>query len=642
MAWFFRVLLIGGLFCLRVLNGACPSSLPPLPDLPIPFVPPPPVETCPIHVPTMVSGYMPITIANNSGLPASEVFIAVLVNSNKQYLSFSGGAQKLGAITEFTPISYFSETKYSHPLSFFETSPGIYTFYIPNDGNTGVPSSSVMQSSRILITLKEPLTYFINHEGNLNVPSDLIATSDNYYILNDKVEFDLGSNAKNRLNMNLTGVDFFGLPLLVQASYKFLFGTTLTEACAKTGMPSHVTFNDVFTQYESNLTSLLPPFDTHWSEIVAKYTNPVSAGGDVSYLRIFAPATAMGSTQKQTNPTKVFFPANYFLSSISDPDTCSWFNAVWKGKTKAGKEAFYQNRKPTAYLVLDATTVNGIATAKGYELVDGSFRFVVQGGPDNGRTVIFPVPTTTMAFLTGAITDYEPAIGGSASSDTKKQLLKVFATSIISGIFPLDCKPDQITITNDYVQAHSSDYFENNSTLQGLLTGATEATSCPCVDNVPWYDFYSRTLLTIGTPNLFYTSAYSDFLGSDGTIVITGLSTVNAKANVNIAIGDCTTDVHFPNPYDDTTVYTLTVGIPAQTTVEFSTSESGPFGALPATVKGDEFYLRVTYHEGVYSGMTFVTRIAPLAELFHPILPGEGVVKTTGTKTNVSIGASPT
>ncbi|MDX8430425.1 MAG: beta-1,3-glucanase family protein [Candidatus Algichlamydia australiensis] len=625
------------IFLQGVATAACPAAIPPLPQLPVPAIVPPPVATCPTPTPATVSGYLPITFVNNTGLPASEIFIAVLVNSSTQFLSFSGATQKLATITDFTPTTYLSSSAYTSTLDSFEMiAADTYTFYIPNDGNSSVPNSNVMKSSRILISLKEPLTYFINNLGVLQLPTDTVATNDNYFVLNDKVEFDLGSNGFNRLNLNLTGVDFFGLPLLVQANYKFLNGTTFTDACGVTGMPTGVTFSDVFTEYSSSLASLQTPFDQYWKEVVATYSNPPSSGGDLCNLRIFAPATAMGSTQTQSNPSRVTFPINYFLNSVANPKNCTWFNAVWSGKTESGVEAFYERKKPKPYLVLDATTEAGSATAKGYEIGDKSFRFEIIGGADAGKTITIPLPTSTKAFFTGAVSDYKPAIISSASAATNNQVFKVFATSIISGIIPIDCKhPDQITINGAYVQEQSADYFENNAILTKALNG------CDCVANVPWYDFYSRTLLTIGTPNIFYTSAYSDFLGTDGTIVIVNLDTDNSAANITINLNDCTTGVNFPEPFSDTDTYDITVGIPANTTVRFGTSISGPFGAIPATADGDEFFLEVTYNSGVYSGQTFVTQIAPLAQIFHPVLPGEGVVTTTGTETTVTIGASP-
>jgi len=623
--------------CLRALTAACPSSIPPLPALPVPAVVPPPIATCPTPTPTTVSGYIPITFVNNTGQAASDVYIAVLVNSSTQFLEFSGVTQKLGAITNFTPTTYLSASPYTNTLDSFEMiAADTYTFYIPNDGNTGVPGSNVMKSSRILISLREPLTYFINNLGVLQLPTETVATDDNYYVLNDKIEFDLGSNGFNRLNLNLTGVDFFGLPLLVQANYQFFFGGAYTDACGVTGMPEGVTLFDVFSEYKTGLDSLTEPFKTHWKDLIATYTNPTGGGGDDCDLRIFSPATAMGSTQTQANPTRVIFPTNYFLNSISSPRTCTWFNAVWSGKTKSGKEAFYEKRKPTPYLILDATTKAGSATAKGYETESKSFHFTIIGGADKGKTIEFPKPKSSKAFFTGAVSDYKPAIKSSASAATNNQVLKVFATSIISGIFPINCQlPTPITINETYVQNQSANYFTNNAILTKALSG------CTCVDNVPWYDFYSRRLLTIGTPNLFYTSAYSDFLGTDGTIVITSLDNENAAATITVNIGDCTTDINFPDPYSDTTSYTITVGIPATTTVEFATTAGGPFGAIPATADGDAFFLQVTYNSGVYNGQTFVTQIAPSIEVFHPVLPGQGKITTTGTSTNVSIGASP-
>lgn len=503
-----------------------------------------------------------------------------------------------------------------------------------------------MKSSRILISLQQPLTYFINNVGVLELPAEFDVTNDNYYILNDKIEFDLGSNALNRLNLNLTGVDFFGLPLEVKANYQFFYGSSYSNACAITGMPSTVSLANVFSGYNNALNSLASPFNTYWGGLVATYTNPASAGGATCNLRIYAPATAMGSSQTQSNPSSVSFPTNYFLNSALTNAGCTWFNAVWSGQTESGAEAFYQQKNPTPYLVLDATTTAGAATAKGRQASDKSFRFSISGGPDNGNVVIFPPPTSSKAFFTGAVSDYTPAITGNTSAATNAQVFKVFATSIISGFFPINCQgPEPITITNTYLQDNSwnsqsstSNYFQNNSELNTLLGG------CPCVANNPWYDFYSRTLLTIGTPNLFYTSAYSDFLGTDGTIVIVNLATNNSAATITVNLNDFSTGVNFPNPYDDTTVYQFTVNPPSDATVEYGSAIGGPFSALPAppiSAQGNQFFLQVTYNTGIYQGQTFVTQIAPAVQVFHPILPGQGTITTTGTNSTVAIGASP-
>lgn len=632
----------------NMLFATCPPAIPALPTLPVPVPQDLPTRSCNGPAPAALANYLPIVIVNNSNLSASDIYVTALVNSASQYLAFSSGSGHiLGSITNFTPTTYLSSSLYSYQLSFFENLVGNeYVFYIPNTGNSSTHPDTVMKSSRILISLNQPLTYFIDNTGALQVPSEFDAKNDNYYTLNDKVEFDLGSNGLNRLNLNLTGVDFFGLPLRVEADYQFLYGSTYHEACAVTGLPSAVSFSDVFSGYTGALADLAPPFNTYWSGLVATYTNPDST---VSNLRIYAPATAMGSTQTQTNPSLVTFPTNYFLNSSCNPAGCTWFNAVWQGMTLSGETAFYQQTKPTPYLKLSADIDAGTGVAEGNEFSDGSFRFTIYGTgtsptPDKGSTITFPIPTSTKAFFTGAVSDYVPAISSSASADTNAQVLKGFATSIIAGFFPINCAVSpSINIDKEYLQNHSSEYFENNAILSGALSG------CSCVANVPWYDFYSRTLLTIGTPNLFYTSAYSDYLGTDGTIVITSLHDHNADAVVSVYLNDCTMSTT-PDPYSDSTTYTVNIGIPSNThgtqlaTIGYGTSASGPFTPYSSgtfSSSGTDLFVQVTYSSGVYNGGTFVSQVAPAVRVFHPILPGGGNVVTNGTTTTVYVGASP-
>jgi hypothetical protein len=632
------------------LEATCPATIDPLPALPLPIVVPPPSSTCTTPTPPSQSGYLPITIVNNSGLSADEIYISVLVNSTTQYLSFDSSS--LATISDFTKNTYLSDPEYSYTLSSFLNYPSSsdnFTFYIPNTGKDGDPTSNFMKSSRILISLKKPLTYFIDNTGLLNSPSEFDVLNDNYYILNDKVEYDLGSNNLNRLNLNLTWVDFFGLPMSVQANYQFFYGGNYTPYCAFTGMPSDISLDDVFTKYNTAINSVSSPLMTYWGSLVASYTNPPSSS-DLCKLRIFAPATAMGSSQTQSNPSSVSFPTNYFLSSATSELGCTWFDAVWFN-TVNPQTAYYQKNNPVPYLVVDATTTNGAGTAKGYETNTGDFVFTISGdGVDNAKTVIISKPTSSKAFFTGAVSDYTPAISGTASSLAFAQIFKVFATSIISGILPFNCQfPDPVVLDSTYVQNHASEYFANNTILNSYLS------SCSCVSNHPWYDFYSRTLLTIGTPHLFYTSAYSDFLGADGTIVITSLDSENQEATITITLGDCSTNINFPDPFLDSTLYTVYVNPPADSksnslaTVLYSTSESGPFSAITSpmsNVSGSQVFLQVTYNSTAdyptdYNGLTFVTQVAPSASITTPILPGAANISTTGTTTTISIGAPP-
>ena len=637
MRWFLMFLfsLQAGLSVLQ-LPAACPSPLPPLmlPQIPGP-VPPPP-NSCPLAGVSSYPDYLPITLLNNSTLSNSDIYITVLVDSKSKYLSFNTvGGHQVGAISSFTPATYLSSKTYSTPLDNFEnTGTNQYTFYIPNTGKSGDPSSSPLLSSQIIISVGEPLAYFIDHTGSLGVPSEKDVFNDNYFILNDKIEFDLGSNNLNRLNMNLTGVDFFGLPLSVQANYQYFFGESFTPNCAVTGWPSTVSFSEVFTGYRNALSSLQSPFDGYWKALIATYENP---GGRTSDIRIFSPKTAMTPPiQTQANPSLVTFPKDYFLrTALSDP-TCTWFQAVWNGLTKSGQTAYYQQTtNPPHVLILDAT-VKQAATATGIMQNNGSFNFTIHGGPDEGKKMTIPYPTTSMAFFTGAVNDYDPAITGSASAATKAQVFKVFATMIIAGFFPFNSLgPPIVTVTQDFLESHSADYFQNNSLLEDLLTG------CECESNNPWFDFYSRTLLTLGSPNLFYTSAYSDELGLDGTIVIVNPKTDNADATILVTLNSLA-GVTLPDPYSDTNTYSISVAFNSNTMVEYGTSASGPWTSMiPSTTPGNTFFLRVSYTLPPYNtpGLSFITQVAPQAKITHPILPYPAVItiETSGL-ISVSLG----
>lgn len=612
--------------------------------------------TCGIASPTLKTGYIPFMLVNNSGQTDANVYISVYIpanstTSNKDaYLQFDGLG--VGSIANYTHSTYLSNylcpggVQYSYPLNFFPTGSVANSrlIYIPNSG--GLSGQQILQSSRIFISLGSSLNYFIDYTGALQVTSPT-TIDDNYFVLYDKVEFDLGSNSLNRLNLNLTGVDFFGLPLLVKATYSFLGGTTYCPACATTGWPQSIAFSQVFNLYQNYLTTLPDPFKGYWSSLLTTYINPDNS---VSNLRIFSPATAMGSTQSQQNPTKVSFPTNYFLSDIISNSACTWFNAVWQGGTVANPVSYYM-QKPSPYLILDATTSDfGVAQAKGNLNTNGSFIFSITGGSiAPGSTITIPKPTSSKAFFTGAVSDYTPAITGSGSgtnTDLQSQVFKVFATSIIAGLFPINSlNPSVGLIDQTYVVNNSASYFQNNSTLEGYLQ------YCSCNQNIPWYDFYSRSMLSIGQNNRFYTSAYSDFLQLDGTIVITDLQGNNANAFVTVYVNDCTATL--PDPYGDTTNYSVTVSIPNSTTVpatplltvSYGTASTGPWTPITngqtVNLAGDGMFFQVQYLTGNYTGIDFVTQIVPIQEIFHPVLPEGGSIILEGTNVTISFGAAP-
>jgi hypothetical protein len=172
------------------------------------------------------------------------------------------------------------------------------------------------------------------------------------------------------------------------------------------------------------------------------------------------------------------------------------------------------------------------------------------------------------------------------------------------------------------------------------------------VSNSPWYDVYSRTLLTIGGGNLFYTSAYSDFLGADGTIVITDLAGKNADATVNVTLNNCSTSVNYPDLYSDSTSYQVFINPPFNkagtqlATILYGTSISGPFNTYtnPITATGSEIFIKVTYTDSAspYNGKSYISQVAPQPKVYHPILPGQGNVSLTGSNTvTVGVGAPP-
>lgn len=631
-----------------------PPSTPCPPPSPTPSPPPAPTPSDPPAYIESNNGRFPIVFVNNTLQAASNIYVMFDVNSSTQTLRQNipgtgmvhavDWAATVGAAPEYTGDQSAIQLSALDIVS----SPGRYVVHIPNDVR--------LNSSRLFISINNPLQYFVPPGPVPLTPTfttESDTTSGNYYILQDKIEFSLNPGTSTYdLNMNLTAVDFFGLSMLVQGEYHTSAGSSLTYS--STGMSS-LSRATVFSEFLTAVSGLESPFNTTWSKLAVTYTNPAAAGGGSCNLYIFAPATVMGLSQTLSNPTPTTFPTDYFLNTTLVSSGCSWFSAVWKGATLNGTQAYFSDS--SHQLFVDATTSSGAATAIGKEtptLVNGvmdynAFQFKVTGGPDSGKTITFPTPTTSKAFFTGAASDYQPAVITTASLATQEQILKIFSSLIIAGLMPLSGSPPIFLNQTNVDTNYSSQYFQNNT----LLTNALNTSLCGC-KNYPWYDFYSKTLIGIASPSPFYASAYTDFLGLSGdfTIYDVGDGGINGPGTGAAVVVTLNVVGTVPSPFEDTTLYDIEIFPPSGsgaggiTAAAYSTNNGGAWTSLtvgsPTPVPigthsaSQGILLRATY---TTPNGTYITQIAPAEEMFWPPMPSSPVIATTGATTTITFGS---
>lgn len=549
------------------------------------------------------TGYVPFTIVNNSTYPDTEVYILILANNFTNIITFSANADGLLVGSSVTPPTktYVSQSgSGTYPLSFFNNN-GSYTFYIPSTVN--------LAASRIYYSIGQPLDWLIPISGPVLVPSQDFSdpTQDGYYILFDKQEFTMVAN--DRLVMNPTLVDYYGLPL----SFSISYSSTTSYA----GLPPTLSSTQIFANYAAAVGALptSPNGGTQpiWNTLNLSYAPP---SGSSSPLRILSPYQGLQTLSPVlTNP---IFPINYFLSN--NYTNCAWLTSVWANGTN---NAIYQLQP----LYVDLSVVGpSYGVAKGQVDTSGNFNFTAISGTGTGSTLVLPTPTSSRAFFTSTLSDYVPAPTMTGDPNVATAIWQALSAGIISGIVPLENTSQSSPLSQSYIRQQM--LFSNNSNLSCMT---------PSLPFPPYYDFYSGTFIGMGSSpyTKFYTTPYADFLGTDGTITVTNIQ--NANAQVTISIGSMA-GISVPNPFDDKNLYTVVFNeLPSYVTVtfgpnpNFSSNPTVPFaGKTYMNVAGSTMYLGVTFTSGNYTGQVWGTQLIPSGPASKPVIPGGMKMELSG------------
>lgn len=546
------------------------------------------------------TGYVPFTIVNNSTVSDSQIYILVLTNTFTNIVTFATNADGLIVGTSVAPPTrtYVSQSgSGTYPLSFFNNN-GTYTFYLPSTVN--------LNSSRIYYSIGQPLDWFIPIGGAVLVPAQDFSdpSQDGYYTLFDKQEFTMVAN--DRLIMNPTLVDYYGLPLSFSIGYLDYTQNPSVQTTAYAGLPPTLTSQQIFTNYTTAVstrpTSPSGGTQPKWNALYLPYAPP---SGTSSPLRVLSTNQAIQTLSPVlTNP---LFPINYFLTNSYT--SCDWLTTVW---ANGMNNAIYQLQP----LYIDLSTSGptyGVASGQ----VDGSgnFNFTALTGTGTGSTLVLPLPTSSRAFFTSTLSDYVPAPTITGDTNVATAIWQALSAGVISGIVPITGTTQSAPLSQTYIRQQT--LFANNTNLS--CTSPTP----------PYYDFYSGTFIAMGSSpyTKFYTTPYADFLGIDGTVTVTNIA--NANAQVSITIGSMA-NIAIPNPFNDTNNYTVVFNaLPANVTVTFGSNPN--FSSNPSVasggqtfnmVPGSTMYLGVTYATGNYTGQVWGTHLIPSGPAPKPVLPG--------------------
>lgn len=454
-------------------------------------------ETClEIETETVVppsGNYLPVTLVNNSKIVSDDnVYILVKgidpTTNRDCYLSFDAATGKGSYADVATGTSSFP---FSYKLS-----------QLPTGGNGRLIYFPPVNSGRIYISMAAPLNLHV--DGNTQKIADpdfLNVTDPSYSMFYDKVEFTYQN--PGGVFMNLTAVDFFCLPVLLE-----LHSNSGVQTSGFSQARSNIfsTVRNVFAQNDKTPGKI-------WNHLIVPYKDPTTqtVTGD---LRILATGKAMS-----VNPN--IFDSNYLNN---DSYGFNWVNNVWGG--------YYRNHT----LSVDATELqapnNKIFTGQ----VNNANQFVFTGA-GGSPTVTINLPSNSTPFFAAA--------GGSfdAPNNTPQAIIiRELTAAFASGMIPAD---PSVVLSRNYFLNNTAKFYTTNP----LLPGAGQTTG-------PWYDLYSKALHSFG--NHIYTFAYDDALGIDGTTAAGS----NDNPSAVLTIGDLT-GTPIPNsgpiPPPPVGVYNVTV-----------------------------------------------------------------------------------
>lgn len=499
------------------------------------------------------TGYIPVTIANNSTFPDTNIYVLILTNNNFNIITFTNtGGQMLGQQMTPPASTYVSaQSSGSYTLSSFNNGSGTYVFYLPNTVN--------MANSRIYFSVGGPIDWFIRASGPVQVaPLDFIDLSqDGYYTVYDKIEFTL--NANSSLTINPTLVDYYGIPLS--------FYVSASGSTSYAGLPPSLASTTIFSNYNTAAAALPTTpnggSEPNWAALSLTYQAP--SGMSAHPLRVLSPGSSLKSGNViVATPAYPNFSSfnNYYLSANNYIQSgCNWFTNVWKNMAN---NALYQS----APVYVDLSVAGpGSGVAAGQVDTSGNFIFTVPAsgcgsGSASGFSLTLPIPTTSLPFYTGSLNDYTPAPTIQGAQTYATVLWEIFSSAILAGIVPLTGTSCTSPLSENYIRSQT--LFQPNANLSCTSSAST---------NPPWYDFYSQTFLGMGSGQYtkYYTFPFADVWQTDGTITVTNLPTANTQ--IFITIGSMA-GIVVPNPFNDTNSYMVTfTGLPGDgTTVTFGSN----------------------------------------------------------------------
>jgi Beta-1,3-glucanase/Bacterial Ig-like domain (group 3) len=377
-----------------------------------PFTPPPNPPP-----PTFMTGFLPVVIVNDSGLPDDQIFILVTasepVTGFGQFVKFTDG---VGELVLAEPTMEDVGPTFSVKLSDLPMGSTGRVIYLPP-----------INSALILFSIDKTLVITVNPPHAIVEPNFLAPDQPNYTTIFDMFELAF---LPPTVSANPTAVSFFSIPL-----YAFL-STPTPGSNAGLFQPR----NFIMATVESFLNDLsVPPATAQWNNLVLK--------SDSTILRIIAPEKGMSTTPP-------LFDRNYLDNE--EAYGFSYINFIWTNPNSFYRQNALRLTIPTGSL----DTYTGVIKP------DNSITFT---GTNPSHVVRFFPPTrmglmTTSDLIFGGLPlyDFETVPGDGV------QVSKLFEEAIMVGFVPTTA-----TLTEPFLVSNQNLYYMINPNLPlvGQQTG---------------------------------------------------------------------------------------------------------------------------------------------------------------------------
>jgi len=377
-----------------------------------------------------------------------------------------------------------------------------------------------------------------NSQGGYDIAENdpLVNTDPNYYLLFDKAEMSFLPTGRLSV-VNVTAVDFFGLPIYTQLLLTKPTSSNPTQSCGFwQGRSSCFTaFERILNSSDDQTVSKL------WNNLFINYELP---GSSLVNLRLASTQKAIKFTS--TNPSTPIFPPDYLSNASYFVEPFNWVNSVWK--------TFYGSSGPNR-LFIDCTEVpppyNIIMTGTTDTSSPYKFNFTNSSGVTTLSSSL-NLPADSYGFFSADFAEF------GATTDVQKVLVKNLTSGFSSGIFPVTGSSQ--TLNMSFFAANKTDYYTNT-----FLQVAYPSQSGP------FYDLYAKAIHQSfpDNPPQIYAFAYDDQLGIDGQLKFD----VSEEPYLTFTFGSLAGQT-LVNPYSSTQTYnTQIAGIGNDTKVKIGVNE---------------------------------------------------------------------